>query len=292
MGAEVVAIMGPTASGKTAVAQLVADALGTEVVSADALQVYRRLPILTAQPARRTRLVAIREPKEEMSVGEYERLAHAAIDELVNATGHAVVTGGTGLYLRAAIGELRIPPAPRRGVRTRWEREVGNDPAAAHALLQSLDPRAAEAVHPNDTRRLVRALELAEAGTSLVPEESALWAAATRRPTLVVGLDVPPHVLAARIQARSEQMFADGVVAEVRAAVAEGVSRTAEQALGLTEIATLPPEAALERLVARTRQYAAYQRKWMRRVPGLALVDGDRVAEEVADAVLEMARAR
>src|SRR4029453_14303115 len=103
MSATVVAIFGPTASGKTAVAELVADALGGEVVSADAMQMYRDVPILTAQPDRPTRLVAVWSLSHEASVAEYAALAHAAIDELCGAGRTPVVAGGTGLYLRAAL---------------------------------------------------------------------------------------------------------------------------------------------------------------------------------------------
>ncbi len=284
--------MGPTASGKTVVAERVADALGTRVVSADALQIYAGLEILTAQPERPTELVAIRRVTEEMSVGEYATLAHRTIDTLVLSTGHAVVSGGTGLYLRAAIAELEIPPAPADGARARWEDHVARDPAAAHALLRDRDPRAASIVHPNDERRLVRALEVNEMGSTVAPPVPGLWACSFRRPTTVVGLDVPPATLEARLRARAEQMFERGVVEEVERALAAGVSRTAEQALGLREIASLSRDEALERLVTRTRQYAVYQRKWMRRVPGLVLVDGNRSPEEVADAVLEVARTR
>ncbi|HXF97122.1 MAG TPA: isopentenyl transferase family protein, partial [Gaiellaceae bacterium] len=149
---EVLALFGPTASGKTAVAEALARRLGTEVVSADALQVYRGLEILTDQPRTPTRLVAIKELTEEMSVGEYAPLAHAAIDELVERHGTAVVAGGTGLYLRAALTELGIPPAAPAQVRARAERAYDADPRAAFARLEALDPRAAAAVHPHDRR--------------------------------------------------------------------------------------------------------------------------------------------
>jgi tRNA dimethylallyltransferase len=288
----VVAVFGPTASGKTAVAEAVADRLGTEIVSCDALQVYRGLPILTNQPSRPTRLVGIREAREEMSVGAYATLAHEAIDELVASRGSAVVCGGTGLYLRAALADLAVPPPPADGVRERIRGEVEADPAAAHARLAALDARAAAAVHANDARRLVRALELAEVGRSLVPDDDRLWADATRYPTLIAGLDVPAAELERRIRKRTDAMFAAGVAAEVRAALAAGVSHTAARALGLEEIATLPEAEARERIIVRTRRYAAYQRKWMRRVPDLVSVDGTRTPEEVADAILEVARAR
>ena len=188
---QVVAIFGPTASGKTAVSELVADELGSEVVSADALQVYRGLPILTNQPARPTRLVAIRDLSHEFSVGEYAELAHNAIDELVEATGVAVVAGGTGLYLRAAIVDLELPPPAANGARARWEKLYDDSPDIAVARLAELDPAAASIVHRNDRRRIVRALELAELGDSLVPRRDRLWSVEVRRPTLIVGLDLP-----------------------------------------------------------------------------------------------------
>jgi len=289
---EVVAIFGPTASGKSEVAEIVADRIGTEVVSADALQVYRGLPILTNQSARPTRLVALRELSHEMTVGEYARLAHAAIDELVDANGAAVLAGGTGLYLRAALVDLELPPRPAEDARRRWEAEYDADPVATHGRLAALDSVAARAVHPNDRRRVVRALELAEMGASLAPHEDRLWSKEMRRPSLVAGLDVPPERLEERIRLRAEAMLAAGVIDEVRNAVASGISRTAEKALGLREIAELPSGEAHEQLVLRTRRYAAYQRKWMRRIPGIVMIEADRPAYEVADAILEVARAR
>ena len=289
---EVFAIFGPTASGKSAVAEALADRLGTEVVSADALQVYRGLEILTNQPDRSTRLVAMRALSETMSVGEYARLAHEAVDELVATRGSAVVAGGTGLYLRAALVDLELPPAPPPGARESAEAAYDDDPDAAHARLAQLDPRAATVVHVTDRRRVVRALELAELGWSLAPGEDRLWSEETRRPTLVAGLDVARDALESRLRERAETMLTRGVVDEVRRAREAGVSRTAEQALGLDELASLPPDEALERIVVRTRRYAAYQRKWMRRIPGIVMIDADRPPDEVADAILEVARAR
>ena len=132
----VIAIFGPTASGKTAVAEAVAGLVGGEVVSCDSMQAYRGLPILTCQPARPTRLVGIWPLDHEGSVGEYARLAHAAIDELLAAGRTPVVAGGTGLYLRAALAELGLPPAPPAGARARWEEAYDRDGAAeAHRRL-------------------------------------------------------------------------------------------------------------------------------------------------------------
>ena len=288
----VIAVFGPTASGKSEVAHELATRLRTEVVSADALQVYRGLPILTNQSPYPTRLTAIRSLSATMSVGEYTALAHAAIDELVAASGGAIVAGGTGLYLRAALADLSIPSAVPKATRARFEEMYDAGPLMAHAHLGRLDPAAAAAVHVNDRRRVVRALELAESGSSLVPATDELWSGMMRHPTLVVGLDLPQAALAVRIRERTQRMIAGGAADEARAAMSAQISRTAAKALGLVELTTLPPDEAAERIEQRTRQYAAYQRKWMRRIPGIELVEADRPAAEVADAILDLARAR
>jgi tRNA dimethylallyltransferase len=289
---EVIAIFGPTASGKSAVAQGIAARLGTEVVSADALQVYRGLPILTNQPSEPTRLVAIRDLADTMSVGEYAPLAHAAIDELVSAHGVAVIAGGTGLYLRAALADLEIPPAGTRSRRAELEALYDADPPGAYERLAALDPVSAEAIHVNDRRRVVRSLELAETGSSLSPPRDRLWSEEMRRPTLVVGLDVPSAELEHRIVSRTDQMIDRGVVDEARAVKRAISSVTAEKALGLDDLATRDLADARGRIIERTRRYAAYQRKWMRRIPGIVMIEADRPVEQVVDAILDVARSR
>jgi tRNA dimethylallyltransferase len=290
----VVAIFGPTASGKTDVAEALADRLGAaELVSADSAQVYRGLPILTNQSERRARLQAIWPLSHEASVADYQRLAHAAIDEALAARRTPIVVGGTGLYLRAALAHLELPPAPPAGTRERWQRYYDEQGAGrAHAELAERDPGAAAAVHPNDRRRVVRALELSEAGSSLRPARDRLWSDDTRRPTLLAGLEVPPAELERRIERRARAMFERGVEEEVRRALADPISTTARKIMGLREVAELPAAAAREAIVRRNRQYAAYQRKWMRRIPGLVMVRADRPPTEVADEILEVARAR
>jgi tRNA dimethylallyltransferase len=279
----VIAIFGPTASGKTAVAEALAQRIPAELVSADAMQVYRGLPILTNQSEHPARLVGYLGLDEEGSVAEYQRLAHEAIHEILAAGRTPIVVGGTGLYLRAALADLELPPPPSPGARERLERLYDREGAErAHAVLVERDPAAAAAVHPNDRRRVVRALELAEAGTSLRPGKDTLWSGETRHPTRIVGLEVPPEELARRIEARTHEMFERGVEAEVAKALSGPVSATARTIHGLQEIAELPREEAIEALVARTCRYAAYQRKWMRRIPGIVAVDADRPAADVA----------
>lgn len=292
-GGLVLAIFGPTASGKSAVAEAIAERTPAEIVSADAMQAYRGLPILTNQPERPTRLVGIWPLDHEGSVAEYAELAHAAVDEILAAGCTPVVTGGTGLYLRAALAELGVPPAPTPGARERWERLYDESGAeAAHEALVAIDPQAAAAVHPNDRRRVVRALELAEAGSSLRPDSDRLWTDETRHPTLVVGLDVPPEAVARRIDERTRAMAERGAASEAQRALAGRLSTTARKVIGLEEFGTLPTDEAIETVTRRTRQYAAYQRKWLRRIPGVVSVRADRPPDAVADEILEVARAR
>ncbi len=289
----VIAVFGPTASGKSDVAEALADRIPATLISADAMQVYRGLPILTNQSERPTELVAIWDLDHEASVGEYAELAHAAVDEAFERGRTPVVVGGTGLYLRAALGDLDLPPAPEPRARERWESEYDRLGAeAAHELLAERDPAAAARVHANDRRRVVRALELSEAGASLAPSEGRLWSEEMRHPTLVVGLEVPKAVLDERIATRTKWMFESGVEEEVRRALERPISSTARTVHGLGDIAELPRDEAIDSLIRRTRRYAAYQRKWMRRIPGLVTVPADRPAGEVADEILEMARTR
>jgi tRNA dimethylallyltransferase len=284
----VLAVFGPTGSGKSAVAEALTERIAAEIVSADSMQIYRGLPILTNQsPAR---LVGIWPLDHTASVAEYQQLAHAAIDEILAAGKTPIVAGGTGLYLRAALSDLSLPPAPEAGERERWEQFYdAAGPEVAHAKLADLDPEAAAAVHPNDRRRVVRSFEL----SGRERDRDRLWAEDTRHPTIVFGLDVPKEELDRRIDERTRRMFEAGVRAEAEAALAAGVSATAAYAHGLSDIAEHPDDkGAIEALAGRTKRYTAYQRKWMRRIPGLVSLPANRPPGEVADAILEVARAR
>ena len=287
----VIAIFGPTASGKTAVAEAIADTIPAEVISADSMQVYNGLPILTNQPDRPTDLVAIWPLDHEGSVAEYQRLAHDAIDDALVHGRTPVVVGGTGLYLRAALAELDLPPEPAPGARERWERVYDRlGPEQAHTALADRDPQSARAVHPNDRRRVVRALELHEAGGSLAPPRDRLWSEETRHPTLIVGLEVPKPLLDARIRRRTDAMFEAGVEAEVERARRGPISKTASQIIGLREITELQRADAIEAIALATRQYAAYQRKWMRRIPIIHTVPARSAPAAAAAEIVAVAR--
>jgi tRNA dimethylallyltransferase len=284
---QVVAIYGPTASGKSAVAGALRERLDAEVVSADSAALFAGIPILTAAPSYPTRLVGVVPLSEDVSVGRYQRLAHAAIDEIVDGGRIAIVVGGTGLYLRAALSSLELPPPPAPGERERWEGEYDRLGAeAAHALLAERDPVAAARVHANDRRRVVRALELIEVGSSLAPPEDRLWADDRRRPTLLVGIDGGSDEA---IRGRVAGQLEAGVVEEARRAWSQPRSETARNVLGLEEFATLPPDDAAAAVIAATQQLARYQRKWLRRLPGAITLAGDRGSEVIADDIVALA---
>ena len=187
-GRRLLAIFGPTASGKTAVAGVLRKREGYDVISADSAALYAGLPVITAAPEYPADLVGIVSLREDVSVGAYQRLAHAAID----STTRPLVVGGTGLYFRAALSSMEIPPPGRR---EHWQAEVDRlGPEAAHALLAEVDPAAAQRVHANDRKRVIRALELAETGASLAPVDDRLWTDDTRLPTTIVALEARPAV--------------------------------------------------------------------------------------------------
>jgi tRNA dimethylallyltransferase len=287
----VIALFGPTASGKTALAEAITRLVPSDVVSADAASLFRGLEVLTAAPEYPARLVGIFDVEQDVSVGEFQRLAHAAIDDVLADERTPVVVGGTGLYLRAALSELELPPPPAEGARERWETFYDEHGAVhAHGRLQTLDPEAAARVHPNDRRRVVRALELAEAGESLAGD--ALWSDETRHPTVVFGLDVPDDLLEVRIRARAAAMLECGVADEARAALSRPLSRSARKVMGLVDFAELPADEAREALVANNRRLARYQRKWMRRIPGVVVLDGNRDSAELATEIVATAQAR
>jgi tRNA dimethylallyltransferase len=295
---EVIAVFGPTGIGKTAVAIELAERLrglghAPVSVSADALQVYAGLETLTgaATAAERARLehrlISFLPVDATFSAGQYAELAHAEIDELVESGALPIVVGGTGLYLRAALTELSLRPPPAHGVRERWTAELElRGPAALHQLLAQRAPWAAAQIEPGDRQRIVRALELLDAGELEPPEgESELWTAATRRPTLLVGLTMERELLYARIDARVDAMLAAGAQDEVLRANAAGASVTARKALGFTELLAGDVEACKRR----TRNYARRQLTWMRKLASVKEIDASgREPAQIADEVLAL----
>jgi tRNA dimethylallyltransferase len=286
----IIALFGPTGVGKTAVAVALARRLRAAgedpvAISADALQLYRGLEILTgaATPAERAelehRLLGELPVTATASAGAFAQRAHAEIDAALAAGRRPIVVGGTGLYLRAALADLDLRPPVPAGVRERRTRELAQRGAAAlHTELAARDPAAAAAVPPTDGRRVVRALELLDAGHE-PPAGEQLWTAETRHPTLLAGLVMDRERLYARIDARVDAMVAAGAAEEVRAADAAGASHTARQALGFDALLRGDVEAVRRD----TRRYAKRQLTWMRKLPGVLLIDmTDRTADDAA----------
>jgi tRNA dimethylallyltransferase len=277
-----IAIFGPTGVGKTAVSIELAELLRERgedpvAVSCDAIQVYRGLELISGAPtpAERDRLehrlVGIADMGEEFSAGRFAELARAEIDELLAAGRTPIVVGGTGLYMRAALAELALRPPVPDEVRELVERQVEElGPAAMHA---ELDADVAQLVHPNDRKRVARALELQRAGLDPPERSRELWTAGLRHPTALIGLVVGRETLADRIDARVDAMVAAGAAEEVRAAEREGASRTARAALGWDELL----RGDVEAMKSAHRRYARRQMTWLRRMEEVRVIDRDRL---------------
>jgi tRNA dimethylallyltransferase len=286
----VIAIFGPTGVGKTAVAVALAERLRARgarpvAVSADALQVYRGLEVLTGVASEQERerlehrLVSFLPVDRTFSAGEYAKLAHAEIDGLLSEGATPIVVGGTGLYLRAALTDLDLRPPVPAETRARFE---SFPPGELHAELQRRAPQLAARVRPSDRQRLVRSLALLQQGIEYPPPPDQLWTTETRRPTRLVALVMEREALYRAIDARVDAMVAAGAADEVRAADAAGASATARKALGFAELLGDDAEA----MKRRTRQYAKRQLTWLRKLRAAELVDvTDRSPEDVAAAI-------
>ncbi|ADB51673.1 tRNA (adenosine(37)-N6)-dimethylallyltransferase MiaA [Conexibacter woesei] len=298
--ASVIALFGPTGIGKTAVAVALARRLraGGEdpvAISADALQVYAGLEVLTgaADAAERAelehRLLSFLPVDATFSAGQYAELAHAEIDDALAQGRTPIVVGGTGLYLRAALTNLKLKPPPPEGARERWTAELERRGAPAlHAELARRAPWAAETIDPNDRQRIVRAHELLDGGDLEPPGgASQLWTGEMRHPTLLAGLVMEREALYARIDARVDAMLAAGAREEVLRANAAGASDTARKALGFPDLLAGDEEG----MRRRTRNYAKRQLTWMRKLAGVATIDVTGLdADEVAHRIDRLRR--
>ncbi|WP_410654501.1 tRNA (adenosine(37)-N6)-dimethylallyltransferase MiaA [Amycolatopsis sp. lyj-112] len=294
-----VAVVGPTASGKTALAVDLALTLGGEVVNADALQLYRGMDIGTAKATPEERrgvphhLLDVLDVTETASVAAYQRDARKCVEDLLDAGRVPILTGGSGLYIQAVLDDLKFPgtdPAVR--ARLAIEAEERGAPAM-HARLTELDPVAAEAILPTNARRIVRALEVIEITgepfSANLPKPGP-----ARYDTVLIGIDREPAELDARVNRRVEVMFEDGLVGEVRNLLGQGLrdGLTASRALGYQQvIAELDGEgdfaAASEATAQATRRFVRRQRSWFRRDKRIEWFDGG--SERLAERVIEVA---
>ena len=277
--------------GKTAVAVALSEHLGGNAVaiSADALQVYEGMPVLTGaasaddQRKLEHRLLGFVPITRTFSVGEFMPLAHGEIDQALAAGRTPIVVGGTGLYLRAALGDLDLQPAPPPDLRGRLEEDADRAGVEAlHARLAQRAPGAAAKVAPADRSRVIRLLELLEMGALEDEEpaaESQLWTEDTRHPTFLAGLTMDRAALYERIERRVDVMVGAGALEEVKAAHDAGASVTARKALGFQELLV----GDIAAMKTRSRQYARRQLTWMRKLPNVSLIDvTGRDAEDVA----------
>lgn len=280
----VVAVVGPTAAGKSALSIALAHALGGEVVNADSMQLYRGMDIGTAKLTVAERdgvphhLLDIWEVTEPASVAEYQRLARTAVDDILSRGRVPLLVGGSGLYVRAVLERFEFPGTDAV-LRERLERELAEvGPAPLYARLRAADPAAAEGILPGNGRRIVRALEVIELTgapfTASLPQPTPYY------PSVQLGVDLDTGLLDERIALRVDRMWADGLVPETRELVGRGLpeGRTASRALGYQQVlrmlaGELTESQAHDETVRATRRFVRRQRSWFRRDPRIHWLD-------------------
>jgi tRNA dimethylallyltransferase len=286
----VVAVVGPTGTGKSALSLDLADRIraegrGAEIVNADAMQLYRGMDIGTAKlPIAERRgiphhLLDVLAPRDEASVARYQVDARAVIDEILARDAVPILVGGSGLYVSSVLYDFRFPGTDA-GIREHLEAALeAEGPGMLHRRLRDVDPVAADAIGPANGRRLVRALEVIELtgkpfGAGLGAEERP-W-----RPNVTVGLRLDRTVLVGRLEARVAAMWRDGLVAEVAGLLPAGLGLTASRAIGYAQAAAqlagdLTEAAAIEQAAQLTRKYARRQVSWFGRFPDTVWLDAD-----------------
>ncbi|MFM6841073.1 MAG: tRNA (adenosine(37)-N6)-dimethylallyltransferase MiaA [Candidatus Planktophila sp.] len=296
MTAPVIIICGPTATGKSDLALEVAHKYNGEIINADSMQLYKGMDIGTAKLTLAERqgiphhLLDILNVSQDASVASYQRLARAAVDQIRADGKVAVIVGGTGLYIKAIIDEMNFPetdPALRKKLEDEAEL-LGT--AQLYSRLRVLDPQAADAIEPANTRRIIRALEVIEVTgqtySANLPSDTSL-----RYPDAFhIGLSMERSTLAPRIEARVHHMFDQGLVDEVKTLIAQGLleGATAQRAIGYAQVISMvngdiSEEQAIEETIVATRQYVRRQETWFKRdqriqwigegVPRLAFID-------------------
>ncbi|PMR58202.1 tRNA (adenosine(37)-N6)-dimethylallyltransferase MiaA [Verrucosispora sp. ts21] len=280
----VLAVVGPTAAGKSALSIALAHALDGEVVNADSMQLYRGMDIGTAKLTVAERdgvphhLLDIWEVTEPASVAEYQALARAAVDDILARGRVPLLVGGSGLYVRAVLEQFEFPGTDP-ALRARLENELATvGPAPLYARLREADPVAAAGILPGNGRRIVRALEVIELTgapfTAALPEPTPYY------PAVQIGVDLDTARLDERIAVRVDRMWADGLVAETRRLVERGLpeGRTASRALGYQQVlrmlsGELTETEARDDTVRATRRFVRRQRSWFRRDPRIHWLD-------------------
>jgi tRNA dimethylallyltransferase len=302
--APLLAVVGPTGAGKSALALHLAQALHGEIVNCDSVQVYRRLEIGSAKlpPGERRgiphHLVDVVEPGGELTAGAYASLARAALDDLKTRGVLPIVAGGTGFYLRALLAGLSPAPPRDSGLRARLATLARRRPAALHRFLRRHDPASAARIHQNDHQKLMRAIELTRvAGQPASRVQSFPRHALSGFRILQIGLDPPRHSLREALDVRSAEMFRRGLIEETRALLDSGVDPLAKslQTLGYKQAVEflngqLPFADALLECKAKTRQYAKRQMTWFRADPAIHWLSGFGSDPAIQKEALRLAR--
>lgn len=295
---EVLAIVGPTASGKSALAVEIARRIDAEIVGTDSMQAYRGMDIGTATPSPDEQggiahhMIDVWSIDTAVTVVEFRDRARLAIEDILERGGTPIVVGGSGLYVRAVLEEMDFPGTDP-AIRARLEDELAETGTSAmYSRLAQLDPAAAAAIEPNNARRIVRALEVIELTGG--PFIAQLPDPIDRYPTRRVGIDIDREVLDQRIRDRVDAMWTAGFVDEVRALEAQGLrdAPTARAALGYGPIldylaGEVSQEVARERTVEDTRKFARRQQRWFARDSRIHWhrVDGSEQPEQLASAI-------
>ncbi len=308
MSCPVVAILGPTASGKSDLAQQVALNLDGEVVSADSMQVYRGMNIGTAKldPSEMKvphHLIDILDPGQAYSAQQFQEMSRQCFTEIQARDKVPVLCGGTGLYVQAALEDMRFPKGDQieNPIRKKYEalaEQEGNE--AVWNALNEVDPASASLLHPNNVRRVIRALEMHNQGVSYAEQVAGMKDLAEVVPSVRFGLARDPKLLAERIEKRVDSMFEQGLVSEVEALLESGFrdALTAPQAIGYKEVVAaldgdISMDEASEQIKTATRRYAKRQRTWLRRDKRLIWLDADSMTvQQLIDSVLETYRQR
>ncbi len=300
MGTHVIAVVGPTATGKSGLGIQLARALGGEIVNADSMQLYAGMDIGTAKEPEAARqgvphhLLDIWPVTQAANVADYQKLARAAIDDIMARDRVPVLVGGSGLYVRAALDDLHFPGTDT-ATRARLTDELALlGPAVLHARLATLDPAAAAAILPGNGRRIVRALEVIElSGRPFAATMPAYATTGQVRPAVQIGLTLPRPELDLRIAARVDRMWQAGFEAEVRRLAAQGLRAgpTASRALGYQQLLRyLDGECTLDdartETIKATKRFARRQESWFRRDPRVRWLDATVPEEQLlADAL-------
>jgi tRNA dimethylallyltransferase len=295
----IIFILGPTSSGKSKVAVCLAEKINGEIVSADSMQVYKNMDVLTQAPGEDLsarvphHLIKMLQPEEEFSASRFVEEAENAVEMILSEDKVPILAGGTGLYIKSLVDGLFSSPPRNDEIRERLEliaTEKGTE--HLHRKLQEVDPGSAEKIHENDLRRIIRALEVFEVtGSTMTLKKEETKGISDDYDCRMFGLKLPRDVLYKKIEDKVDKMFEDGLVDEVKSLGKRDLSITADKALGIKEVAAfLKGETTLEEakteLKKNTRRYAKRQLTWFRGDPRITWLDADRDAEAIAEEIV------